>query len=167
MRKKEPEVSDALTFTILTSPPDGYEPVIEATTTSTRQTVGMIADNQDVIKEFRSRSPNDLTRSNIGGPTTAAELSAAALNSGTTSPFGVRPPPAALEDVQREQARRRRRVIIGSALWLSFVGVVLVVFIVKVLTADLDISPAAALAYSKRRQDRHRMEHSNNTFLPN
>ncbi|KAH6927303.1 hypothetical protein HPB50_001602 [Hyalomma asiaticum] len=131
----------------------------------------MIADNQDVIKEFRSRSPNDRTRSDIGygigGPTTAAELSAAALNSGTTSPFGVRPPPAALEDVQREQARRRRRVIIGSALWLSFVGVVLVVFIVKVLTADLDISPAAALAYSKRRQDRHRMEHPNNTFLPN
>ncbi|KAL3204695.1 hypothetical protein MRX96_011675 [Rhipicephalus microplus] len=49
---------------------------------------------------------------------------------------------------QQEQERHKRRVIIGSALWLSFVGLVLVAYIVWALTSYWDISPEAARGYS-------------------
>ncbi|KAL1487310.1 hypothetical protein MTO96_008093 [Rhipicephalus appendiculatus] len=125
-----------------------------------------MANKQDVAKTVHWGSANELTHSNVG-PTAAAAVqrAAAPVNSGT-SPFNA-PSPLALKNRQQEQERRQRRVIIGSALWLIFVGLVLVAYIVWALTSEWDISPEAALAYSKLRWDRHRTGSPNDSILAN
>ncbi|KAH7947474.1 hypothetical protein HPB52_012306 [Rhipicephalus sanguineus] len=130
-----------------------------------------MANNQNFAKAFRSGSPNDRTRSELGDgsgrPTAVAAVQqpATAFCNGT-SPFNA-PSPLALKNRPQEQERRTRRVIIGSALWLSCIGLVLVAFIVWALTSDWDISPEAARAYSKLRPDRRRTESPNDSLLAN